>query len=156
MGMLPFTMRGNLLATSDLLKGKTKLFSMDYFTICDQSDVGDVIYMDPPYQGVSGERDSRYSSALRREEFIASLRAMNRRGLSYLVSYDGRTGEKTYGEPLPDDLDLDMVELNAGRSTQATLLGREHITFESLYISRALVRRLRGKTVHAVAQPLLV
>jgi hypothetical protein len=42
-----------------------------------------------------------------------------------------------YGEPLPADL-ADRVLLDVGRSSQATLNGNDHITIESLYISRSL------------------
>lgn len=56
----------------------------------------------------------------------------------FIVSYDGRTGDKTYGEPLPDSLGLTHIEVHVGRSTQATLLGRDHDTFESLCLSPAV------------------
>jgi hypothetical protein len=35
-------------------------------------------------------------------------------------------------------------EVLAGRSTQATLLGRNHDTYESLYVSAAAIRKLGG------------
>jgi len=56
----------------------------------------------------------------------------------FIVSYDGRTGDKIYGEPLPKRLGLVHLEIFTGRSSQATLLGREHVTYESLYLSPAL------------------
>jgi DNA adenine methylase len=43
---------------------------------------------------------------------------------------------------LPDHLDLTHMELEAGRSSQATLLGRDDATFESLYISPVLSKEL--------------
>ena len=52
----------------------------------------------------------------------------------YLVSYDGRTGDKTFGEPMPKSLKLSLVDIHAGRSSQATLLGRNSDTYESLYL----------------------
>ena len=52
--------------------------------------------------------------------------------------YDGRTGDKSFGEPLPASLQLRHLEVCAGRSTQATLLGRTDVTYESLYLSPAL------------------
>lgn len=58
------------------------------------------------------------------------------------MSYDGRTGSKTYGKPLPKRLELVHIEVHAERSTQATLLGRESDTYESLYLSPALVREI--------------
>ena len=64
------------------------------------------------------------------------------KGACIVVSYDGRTGEKTYGEPLPRSLNLVHIEVHAGRSTQATLLGRDHDTYESLYLSPALAEAI--------------
>ena len=55
-----------------------------------------------------------------------------------MISYDGRLGTCSYGEPLPACLDLTVIELEAGRSSQATLLGRDDVTVESLYVSRSL------------------
>ncbi len=99
--------------------------------------------MDPPYQGVCGERDPRYLKSVPFTEFVEVLETLNARDISYLVSYDGRTGDKVHGRRLPNVLRLHLVELDAGRSSQATLLGREEITVESLYLSSALADRLQ-------------
>jgi DNA adenine methylase len=37
---------------------------------------------------------------------------------------------------------LTRVELDAGRSSQSTLLGRDEVTFESLYLSQDLTKGL--------------
>ena len=97
----------------------------------------DVVYMDPPYQGVCTNRDPRYISLLGFEEFCETLHGLNRRGISFVLSYDGKTGEKSHGKPMPADLGLIHIEIDAGRSSQATLLGRTHKTYESLYFSPA-------------------
>ena len=76
------------------------------------------------------------------DDFVVALDGLNARGLRYAISYDGRTGDKSYGEPLPAYLGLSHVELEAGRSTQSTLLGREENTVESLYISPALAAEI--------------
>ncbi len=66
------------------------------------------------------------------------LEQLNERKIRYIVSYDGRTGNKIHGVLLPQHLHLTHVELQAGRSSQATLLGRNDSTYESLYIAPAL------------------
>jgi len=74
---------------------------------------------------------------------------LNARDISYIVSYDGRTGEKVHGRSMPRDLRLRHIELEAGRSSQETLLGREAVTYESLYLSPALTERLNcGERLH--------
>jgi len=94
--------------------------------------------MDPPYQGVCNDRDSRYFSRISYEEFVLVLSELNTRQIRYVVSYDGRMGDKTFGNRLPEELSLTLIELEAGRSTQATLLGRDDVTVESLYLSPRL------------------
>jgi DNA adenine methylase len=126
-----------------LLKGRTRLFSLDYQNILEIAENSDVVYMDPPYQGVSNNRDPRYVQSLSFDVFVQSLQRLNDKNISYIVSYDGRTGTKTYGLRLPDILELKRVELEAGRSSQATLLGNDDKTYESLYLSPALVHRTR-------------
>jgi DNA adenine methylase len=142
LGMRPDTMRRNILRTSELLRGKATVRCQSYQKTLRQVAPGDVVYMDPPYQGVCAARDHRYVEAVQFDEFVGHLERLNRKTVPYVVSYDGQTGDKVYGRPLPDHLGLVRVGLHAGRSTQATLLGRQESTVESLYLSRPLLDRL--------------
>jgi DNA adenine methylase len=138
MGALPETMRAHILGAARLLQGRTKCLSLGYREVLAQATPDDVIYMDPPYQGVCGERDPRYLQGVLYDEFVEVLELLNYRGIRYLVSYDGRTGGRVHGRKLPEHLRLRLIELDAGRSSQATLLGRAEVTVESLYLSPAL------------------
>lgn len=153
LGTRPDTMRQNIMAVSVLLRGKTVVTSHDFRDVLAAAEVEDVIYMDPPYQGTSGERDSRYLAGLSFDEFVVALDCLNARGMRFAISYDGRTGDKSYGEPLPDYLGLLLIELDAGRSTQATLLGREENTVESLYLSPALAAEIETVPRNASRRP---
>ncbi len=144
-GTRPETMRTNILGVSALLKGKAYFTSVDYREVLATAKTSDLVYMDPPYQGVCGDRDSRYFSGIGHGDFVAALEELNTRGISYIVSYDGRRGDKTFGELLPSALDLTRIELEAGRSSQSTLLGRDEVTYESLYLSQALTDKLADK-----------
>jgi DNA adenine methylase len=137
-GTKPQTMRENILGVSMLLRGKAVISSHDYRDVLANVNEDDVVYMDPPYQGVCGDRDSRYFTGVSFEEFVAVLKELNQHGIRYAVSYDGRTGTKTFGQSLPQYLNLTQIELEVGRSSQATLLGREATTVESLYLSAPL------------------
>ncbi|MFH0965874.1 MAG: DNA adenine methylase [Planctomycetota bacterium] len=141
-GARPSTMRRMILSTSGLLKGRTRITSRNYRDIIAKAKTEDLVYMDPPYQGVCGNRDSRYLTGVQLCEFVEALKELNQRGIRYIVSYDGRTGKKVHGKVLPSELELTHVEIDAGRSSQATLLGREDVTVESLYLSPALSRDL--------------
>ena len=144
-GTRPEKMRNNIFGVSNLLKGKASFYSLDYREIISKAKENDLIYMDPPYQGVCGERDSRYFSGISHLDFVNELQELNAKNISYIVSYDGRRGDKVFGELLPNYLQLSHVELDAGRSSQSTLLGIDEITYESLYISEALKDRLSQK-----------
>ncbi len=145
LGTQPTRMRQNILEFSHLLRGKTIVTSSDYRNVLSNVRKGDVVYMDPPYQGVCGVPDSRYFSGIEFDGFVTALDALNRKGVRYAISYDGRLGDRSYGVPLPDYLNLTLVEIEAGRSSQATLLGRNEITFESLYLSENLSREIGAK-----------
>jgi DNA adenine methylase len=141
-GMKPKTMKMQILGASYFLKSKTKTASTNYQDILKLARPEDLVYMDPPYQGVCGNRDTRYLESVQFCEFVEALNELNARHIRYIVSYDGRTGDKLYGQLLPDELNLTLIELDAGRSSQATLLGRNDITIESLYLSPALADEL--------------
>jgi len=141
-GMNPATMGRHIFRASQLLKRKVRISADDYLDVLKLATPEDIVYMDPPYQGVSNNRDSRYLNGLQFDEFIVTLAYLNEKRISYIISYDGRTGPKAFGKRIPDSLQLKHIEILAGRSSQATLLGRDHYTYESLYISPALVSRL--------------
>jgi len=138
-GARPEEMRDRLQRVSALLKGKTTLTACHYPEILEQCNTSDIVYMDPPYQGVCRNRDQRYCPPFDHDEFCQWIDRLNSRNIHFVISYDGRTGEKIHGTSLPDDLGLTRFEISAGRSTQATLLGRNEETIESLYVSRNLM-----------------
>lgn len=133
-------MRKNIEGVSVLLKGKCQFTDFDYREVLAIAKSKDFIYMDPPYQGVCGNRDSRYFSGIHFDDFIIALEDLNKRGIAFAISYDGKRGNKSFGTPLPEELGLRKIEIEVGRSSQATLLGREEITIESLYLSQKLQR----------------
>lgn len=141
-GTKPSTMQEQILGASSLLKGRTILSSINYRDVVTQATECDLVYMDPPYQGVCGNKDTRYLASVPFYEFVEVLEILNAGHIRFIVSYDGRTGNKVHGLRLPEHLTLTHIELQAGRSTQATLLGRDDATIESLYISSALADEL--------------
>lgn len=141
-GATPETMAKHINATSHLLRNKANFINKDYVELIKEAQEDDIIYMDPPYQGVCSQRDTRYLNGVSFDRFASTLEELNERKLSYIISYDGRTGDKMHGKPLPAKLSLRHIEIAAGRSTQETLLGRDAITYESLYLSPALAKRI--------------
>jgi len=141
LGTQPHILAKRISTISDALRGRTRITSIDYRAMPELYEQGQVWYMDPPYQGVSSTRDSRYSCTVTRSEFECFLGVLIDMRVPFVLSYDGQTGAKTYGPPLPSELGLHRIQLDAGRSTSATLLGRTERTTEVLYISPNLIGR---------------
>ncbi len=153
LGRNPAAMRDDILRVSQLLKGKVQLHSEDYKQIIDLATSDDLVYMDPPYQGTGVNGGFNYAGNIEFDNFVASLFELNYNNVPYILSYDGRTGDKTYGIPLPEKLNLTKIEINAGRSSQATLLSRSEITYEAVYLSPALIskidlQKVRGNQIY--------
>lgn len=137
-GMRPDTMGQEIRTANRLLAGKCQVICGDFRAVLRMARRGDLIYMDPPYQGISKGGDRRYIKGVQRNEIIEAVEGLNNRGIEYILSYDGHCGEKSYGEPLPDHLRAHRLLLEVGRSSQATLNGRDHVTVESVYLSPGL------------------
>jgi DNA adenine methylase len=135
LGMRPEKMRAAIFGSSLLLKGKTEIRSGDWTDTTRDAGSGDFIYLDPPYLGTTVGRDKRYAEQLQTDRLIEGLRLYLARDIRFALSYDGMTGEKVYGPPLPAELGLCRLLLHAGVSSQSTLSGRSEETIESLYLS---------------------
>ena len=137
-GTQPEKMRKNIEGVSRLLKGKCIFTYLDYKDVLAEVRNSDFVYIDPPYQGVCGNRDSRYYSGINFDDFVVAIKELNRKEIMFAISYDGKRGNKTFGREFPEELGLKKIEIEVGRSSQATLLGRQEITVESLYLSSNL------------------
>jgi DNA adenine methylase len=137
-GMHPRKMAGELLGAHNLLRGRTTTFAGDAEDCVREAGPDDLVYMDPPWQGTTEGPDKRYYQGFERARLEAMLADLNERGVPWMLSYDGRSGERTYGTPLSPALWGTRLDLHAGRSSQATLAGRVQETVESLYVSMSL------------------
>ena len=73
LGTEPKRMRQNILGVSMILRGRSVFTSNDYLDVLANVNENDVVYMDPPYQGVCGEKDQRYSNGIEFDRFICGL-----------------------------------------------------------------------------------
>ncbi len=138
LGMDPARMAAAIAGSSELMRGRTEVRCGDWMATTSDAGTRDFVYLDPPYLGTSVGRDRRYVRQLQEADLIAGLEGLRARGVRFALSYDGMTGTKTYGAPLPDRLGLTRLLLDAGTSAQATLSGRAERTIESLYLSPGL------------------
>ena len=151
-GMKPDRLTRTAHAVSILLKGRTTLFAGDYSECIRKAKTKDLVYMDPPYQGTTYGTDKRYESQIYREDLIENLHKLDKKKIPYILSYDGRLGDKSYGEPLPTSVLAHHYEIEAGRSSQATLNGRSEMTIESLYVSHSTTKKTPSEAVSKAAK----
>ena len=132
LGLKPDKLKREAALMSKLLKDRIKIVGGDFRDAIADATSNDLVYMDPPWQGTSGKRDPRYAYLLNLDELIQELDSLNQRNVPYMLSFDGTCGDRTYGTELPESLQLKKVGLNAGRSSQATLLGRDDVDRKSV------------------------
>ena len=134
-GMHPDKMKKAVLGVSSILQGKVEFRVGDWRETSLDAGPKDFVYMDPPYLGTSAGRDKLYYQQLMQQDLVAGLEELRMRSIPFALSYDGMTGGREYGPPLPDHLGLIRVLIPAGTSSQSTLWGRNENTVESLYLS---------------------
>lgn len=152
LGIKPLKLSNEIKNASQLLNNRTEVRACDFRASLQNATCSDLVYMDPPWQGTSGKKDPRYAFLLDYNSLVSELGRLNKASIPFILSFDGICGGKEYGETLPPSLSLRRVLLNAGRSSQATLLGRSDITYESLYLSPALMEKLDNKMVDMPAE----
>lgn len=137
LGTKPTKMSKSIYEVSGILKNMTTVRRGDFREIIEDATSSDLVYMDPPWQGTSNKSNPRYAFLLNMDDLISGFEDLNKRDVPYMISFDGTSGDKEYGKDLPNHLGLKKLSLNAGRSAQATLLGKDSLTMESLYLSPA-------------------
>lgn len=137
-GTHPDTMEKEVAGAHKLLSGRCRALCGDFREVLRTVGPEDIVYLDPPYQGTTEGRDSRYFQGVPRAAIVELLSQLNDKGVQYILSYDGHCGARIYGEPLPAFLEAQRVLLNVGRSSQATLNGENTETVESVYLSSGL------------------
>ena len=73
-GMHPDRMRRNIAGAAALLAGSCRVESADFAEVLAAAGPRDLVYLDPPYQGVSGSRDKRYVAPIDRSRKVTSMR----------------------------------------------------------------------------------
>jgi DNA adenine methylase len=139
LGTRPAVMAQQIWAAHKLLVGRCTLRTGSLEDTTADAQPGDLVYLDPPWQGTTEGRDHRYHQGLAQDTLLDLLAALQDRNVAWLLSYDGEVRDQTgvtlqrYGTALPQSLRFTTHPLAAGRSAQLTLSGRTGFTTESLY-----------------------
>ena len=110
----------------------TEFIADDYTVTTLSAKTGDIVYLDPPYFHTKG----RYFGTIDFNRFLEYLEDLNRRGIKYLLSFDGKRGEKDYTVDLPKELFKRHEFISSGNSTFKKVIDKEtEKVFESLYLN---------------------
>ena len=130
-GIKPESLRKIIFDWSERIKNVEFIFG-DYRITTASAKSGDIVYLDPPYFHNKG----RYFGTINFESFIKYLEELNDRGIKYILSFDGKRGEKNYTVELPKNLYREHIFLPSGNSTFKNVIDKKtEKVVESLYLN---------------------
>jgi DNA adenine methylase len=122
-GIHPTTLSEIILQWSELVS-KTNFVATDYKKLLTKAKAGDIVYLDPPYMGNKG----RYQKIdFDFDELWATLEDLNKKKILWILSLDGKSGDRNYSKALQEPLKL---------SKQSFLLDGENSAFPRLLNNR--------------------
>lgn len=104
----------------------------DYRETTQNATKKDIIYLDPPYVNTKG----RYYGTIDYDEFYAYLDELNRKGIKYVLSLDGKRGNKEYEAGIPKELYVKKYMLESGNSSFKKVMDKSNEqVYEALYLN---------------------
>ena len=130
-GIAPNRMRTILADWSERVQG-IEFRSGDYWETTQDVQDGDFVYLDPPYFNTKG----RYFGTIDFDRFLEYLDWLNKKGVKYALSFDGKRGDTDYTVELPEDLYKRHLMLPSGNSSFKKVMDKKsEAVYESLYLN---------------------
>jgi DNA adenine methylase len=109
-----------------------EFIAQDYTLTTANANKNDIVYLDPPYFHTKG----RYFGTIDFNRFLEYLDDLNRRGVKYMLSFDGIRGQEDYTVDLPKELYKRHIFIESGNSTFRKVIDKEtEKVLESLYLN---------------------
>ncbi len=117
-GVHPARLRATILMWSQLV-ARTSFVCADYRETLARAQREDFVFLDPPYGGTRG----RYLAVgIDQQDFYEELERLNRRGIRWMLTFDGEAGDRVYCSAPPADLYRHRFEIANGNSPFTRLM----------------------------------
>jgi len=109
-----------------------QFFKKDYVALTRLARKGDLVYLDPPYFNTKNS----YEEQIDFNKFIDYLKDLNKRGIKFVLSFDGTRGNKEFFADIPKTIYKRHVLINSGLSPFNKVQNKKiEQVFESLYLN---------------------
>jgi len=112
---------------------------ISYEQVITNAKDGDVIYMDPPYEKITG---IYITNTFNNSSMFDIIRDLTKRNVKVFMSYDGKSGSTDYtSDSVPSDLFVRHIYINSGHSSFKKLKSKsvgtdnKAMLYDSLYIN---------------------
>jgi site-specific DNA-methyltransferase (adenine-specific) len=130
-GMEPERFKGMVDSWNSVIQG-VEFVCQDYAATVSAAERDDFVYFDPPYAG----NKQRYIEDIDLERFFSTLEELNRRGVKWALSFDGRRGGRDLTHAVPATLFRRQLMIPSGNSAVNKVLnGPVERVEESLYLN---------------------
>jgi len=104
----------------------------DYREVLSETRAGDFVYLDPPYAGTK----QRYSAEFENKDLFEELEKLNRKGVKWALSFDGKRGDNDFTHDVPTEIYTTRLYLHSGNSAvKKVLSGPVERVEETLYLN---------------------
>jgi DNA adenine methylase len=105
----------------------------DYRECLIDVEKGDFVFLDPPYGGTR----SRYTQTpFSLDEFYKILEELNVKGVNWMLTFDGSSGDRNYTFAPPEELYKETFKINTGKSAFRKVIDKvQEDILESVYLN---------------------
>jgi len=112
---------------------KFEFLNVDYRECLADVKEGDFVFLDPPYGGTK----SRYTQIpFSLNEFYQTLDLLNSKGVNWMLTFDGSSGDRNYSYAPPEELYKSTFKVKTGKSAFRKVIDKvQENILESVYLN---------------------
>lgn len=124
----------------------TNFYVMDYRETLRKAEKNDLVFLDPPYVG---SHSQYFKQNFDHVSFFNELGSLNKRGIHWVLTFDGISGERKYTASVPKTIYKEKFELFTGKSTFSKVQNnKSDKVFESVYCNFDVPFPIRNQFIH--------